>query len=71
MTVTSTMTYTQEEPPIVGSNQGKIKRQYIRWLRPTRKDTPMPEMRKRLEEDGYVFVKGLLPKEDVLNVRRE
>lgn len=31
----------------------------------------MPEMRKRLEEDGYVFVKGLLPREDVLNVRRE
>ena len=65
------MTATQTEPPIVGSNQGKIQRQYIRWLRPTPKDTPMSEMRSRLKEDGYLLVKQLLPREDVLKVRKE
>ena len=66
-----TQTYTEAEPPIVGSNQGKVNRQYIRWLRPTPRDTPMHEMRQRLEADGYLFVKDLLPREDVLKVRKE
>jgi phytanoyl-CoA hydroxylase len=65
---TATMTL---EPPVVGSNEGKIPRQYIRWLSPTPRDTPVPEMRARLERDGYLFVKGLLPRQDVLDVRRE
>jgi phytanoyl-CoA hydroxylase len=71
MGVTATSTQTQGELPIVGSNQGKIKRQYIRWLRPTAKDTPMAEMRERLQLDGYLLVKNLLPREDVLKVRKE
>ena len=69
--MTATTTRTQQEPPVVGSNQGKIKRQHIGWIRPTPKDTPMPEMRKRLKEDGYLLVKGLIPREDVLKVREE
>jgi phytanoyl-CoA hydroxylase len=62
---------TTTEPPVVGSNEGKIPHQYIRWLQPTPRDTPMSEMRARLERDGYLFVKGLLPRQDVLDVRRE
>ena len=83
MTTTATLTETapgvhgygkaslRGEPPVVGSNQGKIKPEHIRWMRPTSKDTPMEEMRSRLKEDGYLFVKHLLPREDVLKVRAE
>ena len=59
------------EPPVVGSNRGKIRPEHLRWMRPTSKETPMEEMRSRLKEDGYLFVKHLLPREDVLKVRAE
>jgi phytanoyl-CoA hydroxylase len=71
MAVTTTETTTLPEPPILGSNQGKVQRQHIRWLRQTPKDTPMPEIRQRLQEDGYVLMKGILPREDVLKVRKD
>ena len=29
------------------------------------------EMRQILDEDGYLFVKGLLPRDDVVNMRRQ
>ena len=32
-------------------------------------DTPLEEMRRRLEQDDYVFLKGALPREDVLKMR--
>lgn len=54
----------------IGANQGVIKKEHIKQLRPTPKDTPISEVRKRLKEDGYVFMKGLIPREDVLNVRK-
>jgi hypothetical protein len=31
----------------------------------------MEEMRQRLEQDGYLFVKGLIPREDVLDEREK
>jgi hypothetical protein len=40
-------------------------------LRPTTLDTPIDEARRRYTEDGYLFVKGLLPREDVLKAREE
>ena len=71
VTIAKTATPSDRTVPVVGSNQGKVDPQYIKWLRPTPRDTPLDEMRKRLADDGYLFVKGLLPREDVLNVRRE
>ncbi|KAJ5698969.1 phytanoyl-CoA dioxygenase [Penicillium macrosclerotiorum] len=53
----------------VRSNQGPTVR--AGWLRVTPKDTHFDEMRKRLREDGYVFVKGLLPRDEVQRVREE
>lgn len=65
-------TATATRPPAsVGSNQGKSTGNQLGWLRPTPKDTPVEEMRKRLEEDGYLFVKRLIPRNDVLKVRKE
>ncbi|KAJ9639121.1 hypothetical protein H2204_004029 [Knufia peltigerae] len=50
--------------------EGSIPQSRLGWLRPTPADTPIEEIRRRLEEDEYVFVKGLLPREDVLETRR-
>lgn len=58
-------------PTGIGANQGVIKNEHIQRLRPTPKDTPISEIRKRLKEDGYIFMKGLIPREDVLNVRKQ
>lgn len=66
------MTLRPHELPIpVGSNEGKVALENLDWLRPTSKGTPISEMRKRLKEDGYLFVKSLIPREDVLKVRSE
>ncbi|GJN69503.1 hypothetical protein PLICBS_003552 [Purpureocillium lilacinum] len=63
---------TVERPPIaVGSNQGKIASQNLGWMRPTTTDTPLEEMRERLRQDGYLFVKNLIPRKDVLRVRKD
>lgn len=68
-TVTESVTEGLSAPLNIRSNSGP----YVpgQWLKPTRKDTPFHEMRKRLREDGYVFVKGLLPREQVIDVRKE
>lgn len=58
-------------PSGIGANQGVIKNEHIQRLRPTPKDTPISEIRKRLKEDGYIFMKGLIPREDVLNLRKQ
>ena len=63
---------THGTPPIsVGSNEGKIPQHDLEWLKETPTDTPLAEMQRRLREDGYVFVKNLIPREDVLKVRSE
>ncbi|KAL3965311.1 hypothetical protein ACCO45_002315 [Purpureocillium lilacinum] len=68
----ATVTMTVERPPIaVGSNQGKIASQNLGWMRPTTTDTPLEEMRERLRQDGYLFVKNLIPRKDVLRVRKD
>ncbi|KAJ5706826.1 hypothetical protein N7488_006627 [Penicillium malachiteum] len=53
----------------VRSNQGPPVP--AQWLRPTPKDTSFAEMQRRLRTDGYVFVKNLLPREEVQRVRKE
>ncbi|EXJ55643.1 hypothetical protein A1O7_08572 [Cladophialophora yegresii CBS 114405] len=49
--------------------QGSIPQPMLGWLRETPADTPLEEIRRRLFEDEYVFVKGLLPRDDVLRTR--
>lgn len=53
----------------VRSNQGPTVP--AKWLRQTPSDTSFEEMRRRLREDGYVYVKNVLPREDVQKVRKE
>jgi phytanoyl-CoA hydroxylase len=50
-------------------NDGPLDPDQVGYLKPTALDTPLEEVRHRLKADGYVFLKGLLPKADVLSMR--
>lgn len=51
-------------------NDGKLEERSVGLLTPTDpRNTTLEEMRKRLTNDGYLFLKGLLPQKDVLEVR--
>jgi phytanoyl-CoA hydroxylase len=43
----------------------------IGWLRETYTAAPIEVMRKRYLEDGYVFLKKLIPSDEILDVREE
>lgn len=58
-------------PDGLGQNGGRVDLPQLGLLRPTLSDVPVEEMRRRLEEDGYLFVKGVIPREDVLDAREK
>ncbi|ETN46920.1 uncharacterized protein HMPREF1541_01109 [Cyphellophora europaea CBS 101466] len=51
------------------ANDGPLDPSQIGYLRPTTLDIPISEVRRRFDQDGYVFLKGLLPRADVLAAR--
>jgi phytanoyl-CoA hydroxylase len=52
-------------------NDGLLRPEQVGPLKESSPDLPVEELRKRYEEDGYVFLKGLLPRADVLKARQE
>ncbi|KAA8646938.1 hypothetical protein EYZ11_005679 [Aspergillus tanneri] len=56
-------------PNGLGQNGGRVDLTHVGLLRPSPSTLPLEEMRHRFQEDGYLFVKGLLPREEVLDVR--
>jgi len=52
-------------------NDGPLQPEDIAFLRPSDPSLPLEELRKRYEEDGYLFLKQLLPREDVLKAREQ
>ena len=50
---------------------GVLDESSIGWLRETPATTSIEDMRRRYQEEGYVFVKKLIPRDDVLDVREE
>lgn len=51
-------------------NDGKLEPSNIGLLQPTSpSSTSVAEMRERLSKDGYLLVKGLIPREDILEAR--
>ncbi|KAG4424080.1 hypothetical protein IFR04_002776 [Cadophora malorum] len=52
-------------------NDGHLPPESMGLLKPTTLDTPIEEIQRRYKEDGYVFVKGLVPREDILQARRK
>jgi hypothetical protein len=60
------------ELPKLRSNYGKyVDADSVGWMRPTPIDTPMEEIRQRFEDDGYVWMKNVIPREDVLDMREQ
>jgi phytanoyl-CoA hydroxylase len=56
-------------PEGLAQNGGRIPTERVGFLKPTPASLPIDEMRQRLKRDGYLFVKGLIPREDVLDMR--
>ncbi|MCJ1448200.1 MAG: hypothetical protein MMC23_008714 [Stictis urceolatum] len=56
-------------PKFRTNNGGYIDSDVVGWLKPTPKDTPVEEMRRRYEADGYLWVKNVIPREDVYDMR--
>ncbi|KIW48895.1 uncharacterized protein PV06_01454 [Exophiala oligosperma] len=52
-------------------NDGPLSPEEWTDLTPTTLDAPIEEVRRRFREDGYLFLKGLLPRADVLKAREE
>ncbi|KAL8874031.1 MAG: hypothetical protein Q9174_000571 [Haloplaca sp. 1 TL-2023] len=61
---------THGEVPTVHSSHGKeVNSSSVGWMHSIDLWTPLKEMRKRYYRDGYLWVKNLLPEEDVLAMR--
>jgi phytanoyl-CoA hydroxylase len=50
-------------------NDGRLEQSQIGPLRPSTLDLPIEELRKRFDDDGYLFVKNILPRDTVLATR--
>ncbi|GAD96602.1 hypothetical protein AOR_1_688074 [Paecilomyces variotii No. 5] len=50
-------------------NDGPLQSEDVAYLRPSYPNMPLDELRKRYDEDGYLFLKQLIPREDVLKTR--
>lgn len=59
------------EPQQFFVNDGPLDDSQIGYLRATTLDTPLEEVRRRLQDDGYVLIRGLLPRSDVLQAREK
>lgn len=70
-TTTNSVTTTPWPGKKLHVNDGPLPADQIGQLNPTPLDTPIAEVRRRYKRDGYVFLKGLLPRSDVLAARKE
>lgn len=52
-------------------NDGPLDPSEVTLLRQSRADEPLEELRHRYHNDGYLFIKGLLPRADVLKAREQ
>lgn len=55
----------------LATNDGPLTSENAALLRPSEPNLPLEELRKRYDEDGYLFLKGLLPRGDVLKARKQ
>jgi hypothetical protein len=51
------------------NNGDRIDHDKVGLMQPTPKDAPLDEMRRKMKETGYIFIKSLIPRDDVLRVR--
>lgn len=65
---------TPPPPPTIAGvplyvNDGRLDASEVLPLRASRPDEPLDELRARYEADGYLLLRGLLPRDDVLRAR--
>ncbi|KAF2484742.1 hypothetical protein BDY17DRAFT_134811 [Neohortaea acidophila] len=66
------LVYERQQLPKLRSNHGPcVDASSVGWMQETSVDTPLEEMRRRFNTDGYVFIKHLIPRETVLDSREE
>ena len=64
------LVYEPDSLPKLRSNYGDfLDQDTVGWMLETPISTPIEEMRRRFDRDGYIFVKGVMPREDVLDMR--
>ena len=63
------MPHTTEKQLFV--NDGALEESETAYLRPSSPKLSLEELRNRFEADGYLFLKGLLPRHDVLRAREK
>ena len=57
--------------PLQKTNEGgHIDPKMVSWLKATPNDTPLSEIRSRYERDGYVWLKNIIPRDTVLEMRK-
>lgn len=57
------------QPGLLAVNDGSL--QDVKFLHESRPTEPLETLRQRYEKDGYLFLKSLLPRADVLKARHE
>lgn len=58
------------ELPRIRSNEGDyVQSAGVGSLKASPRDTPIEELRRRFREEGYIWLKNLIPREDVLDMR--
>jgi phytanoyl-CoA hydroxylase len=57
------------QPELLAVNDGPL--QDVKFLHESRPTEPLEVLRQRYEEDGYLFLKNVLPRTDVLKARHE
>lgn len=66
------LVYERQQLPKLRSNHGPcVDASSVGWMQETSIDTPLEEMQRRFNTDGYVFIKHLIPRETVLDSREE
>lgn len=65
----STIFSPQQQTPQLLVNDGPLKSDQVGELKPSHPSESMDDLRQRYDKDGYLFLKGLLPREDVLAAR--
>ncbi len=64
------LVYEPQQLPRLRANYGDyLDPESVGWMEETPIDTSLEEMRRRFDENGYLFVKNLIPREDVLDMR--
>lgn len=66
----SSLSYDITSKPLL-ANDGLLEPSDISLLVPSELSTPIEDLRRRFSEDGYLWIKGLIPRDDVFRMREK